>query len=200
LIGRDAILNKYTTTVYRSNAPVKSSNNETSGLNTPTIGKFAHQSHNMSSQPQSPPKQVDPTLPPSSSNADEEPIKPSNTTATSPPKPTNPRLTALEAKKATLEQTLSDLKAQRQQLATQTKLPSGLPLPTTSSSGESLTEDEILASALKSSGVVIKGHIALLHKYNEIKDIGQGLMGLIADKRDCRVVGVMEEFGVGEGD
>jgi hypothetical protein len=63
-----------------------------------------------------------------------------------------------------------------------------------------LTEDELLASALKSSGVVIKGHIALLHKYNEIKDIGQGLMGLIADKRDCRVVGVMEEFGVGEGD
>lgn len=48
--------------------------------------------------------------------------------------------------------------------------------------------------------MVIKSHIALLHKYNEIKDIGQGLMGLIADKRDCRVVSVMEEFGVGEGD
>ena len=46
--------------------------------------------------------------------------------------------------------------------------------------------------------MVIKNHIALLHKYNEIKDIGQGLMGLIADKRDCRVVSVMEEFGVGE--
>jgi DNA repair protein Swi5/Sae3 len=142
----------------------------------------------MSSQPPSSPKQADPPAPPSSNNTttEEEPSKPSSTT--------------LEAKKATLEQTLSDLKAQRQQLATQTKLPSGLPLPTTSSSGEALTEEELLASALKSSGVVIKGHIALLHKYNEIKDIGQGLMGLIADKRDCRVVGVMEEFGVGEGD
>jgi hypothetical protein len=156
----------------------------------------------MSSPPPSSPKQADPKAPPSSNNAEEEPSKTPHTvtTTTSPPKPTNPRLTALEAKKATLEKTLSDLKAQRQQLATQTKLPSGLPLPTTSSTGEALTEDELLASALKSSGVVIKCHIALLHEYNEIKDIGQGLMGLIADKRDCRVVGVMEEFGVGEGD
>lgn len=47
---------------------------------------------------------------------------------------------------------------------------------------------------------MIKEHISLLHKYNEIKDVGQGLMGLIADKRDCRVVKVMEEFGIGEGD
>ena len=48
--------------------------------------------------------------------------------------------------------------------------------------------------------MVIKGHIALLHKYNEIKDIGQGLMGLIADKRDCRVKVVMDDFGMGEKD
>ena len=47
---------------------------------------------------------------------------------------------------------------------------------------------------------MVKEHITLLHKYNEIKDIGQGLMGLIADKRDCRVVKVMDEFGVGEKD
>jgi DNA repair protein Swi5/Sae3 len=188
--------------VNRSDLTPLSSNSEAHELNISTVGKSAHQNHNMSSQPPSSPKQADPPAPPSSNNTttEEEPSKPSSTTTTSPPEPTNPRLTALEAKKATLEQTLSDLKAQRQQLATQTKLPSGLPLPTTSSSGEALTEEELLASALKSSGVVIKGHIALLHKYNEIKDIGQGLMGLIADKRDCRVVGVMEEFGVGEGD
>jgi DNA repair protein Swi5/Sae3 len=117
------------------------------------------------------------------------------------PKPTNPRLTALEARKATLTQTLADLKAERHSLATQTKLPSGLPLATTNpSTGLPLSEDEILASALKSSNAVVKEHITLLHKYNEIKDIGQGLMGLIADKRDCRVVVVMDEFGVGEKD
>ena len=145
----------------------------------------------MSSQPADPPRA------PASSNNTEPNIATSSAPA---PAPTNPRLTALQTRKATLEQTLSDLKAERLHLATQAKLPSGLPLPTTTSSGEALPEDELLASALKSSSTVIKGHISLLHKYNEIKDIGQGLMGLIADKRDCRVVGVMEEFGVGEGD
>jgi hypothetical protein len=153
----------------------------------------------MSSQPQEPinanppTTEEPPTLSPSSAPKPEE---------TEPPKPTtNPRLTALEARKATLTQTLADLKAQRHSLATQTKLPSGLPLATTNpSTGLPLSEDEILAAALKSSNVVVKEHITLLHKYNEIKDIGQGLMGLIADKRDCRVVVVMDEFGVGEKD
>jgi hypothetical protein len=159
----------------------------------------------MSSQPQDPQTTADPsTAPPSSSNNSEPTNTSQNetttTTKTSEPLPTNPRLTALHSKKSTLEQTLSALKAERTHLATQAKLPSGLPLPTTRPTGTALTDDELLASALKSSNAVIKSHIALLHKYNEIKDIGQGLMGLIADKRDCRVVGVMEEFGVGEGD
>lgn len=151
----------------------------------------------MSSQSQESFKPTDSSTAPPSSDGPE-PSTISNTTSDT--KAINPRLTALEAKKATLEQTLSDLKAQRLQLATQAKLPSGLPLPTTNASGEALSEDELLTSALKSSSSVVKGHIALLHKYNEIKDIGQGLMGLIADKRDCRVVKVMEEFGIGEAD
>ena len=146
----------------------------------------------MSSQSQEP---INAANPPTT----EPQASPSNQKTEETPKP-NPRLTALETRKATLTQTLADLKSERLSLASQTKLPSGLPLPTTTPSGTALTDDELLASALKSSAVVIKSHIALLHKYNEIKDIGQGLMGLIADKRDCRVVSVMEEFGVGEGD
>lgn len=135
------------------------------------------------------------SVPPSSSGVD----------ATEQPNASNPqlsnqRLAALEARKASLEQTLIGLKAQRLRLATETKPPLGLPLPTTDSAGEPLDDKEALSSALKSSNAVIKDHIALLHKYNEIKDIGQGLMGLIADQRDCRVVAVMEEFGVAEGD
>lgn len=153
----------------------------------------------MSSQPDYPttPSNLT-TAPPSSDNIESSETTTPKESATNPAP--NPRLAALEARKAALTQTLSDLKAQRQQLATQAKLPSGLPLPTSTPSGEPLSEDEILASALKSSNAVIKEHIALLHKYNEIKDIGQGLMGLIADQRDCRVMAVMEEFGVGEAD
>jgi DNA repair protein Swi5/Sae3 len=40
----------------------------------------------------------------------------------------------------------------------------------------------------------------LLHEYNEIKDVGQGLIGLIADARGMRQVDVEREFWVGEKD
>ncbi|KAL4807841.1 DNA repair protein [Aspergillus unguis] len=46
----------------------------------------------------------------------------------------------------------------------------------------------------------VKRHIRLLHEYNEIKDIGQGLVGLIADARGMRQIDVQEEFGVGGKD
>ena len=48
--------------------------------------------------------------------------------------------------------------------------------------------------------VTVKRHIRLLHEYNEIKDVGQGLMGLIADARGVRQVEVQREFGVGQAD
>jgi DNA repair protein Swi5/Sae3 len=47
---------------------------------------------------------------------------------------------------------------------------------------------------------IVKRHIKLLHAYNEIKDVGLGLMGLIADSRGVRLKEVMEEMGVGEKD
>jgi hypothetical protein len=47
---------------------------------------------------------------------------------------------------------------------------------------------------------IVKRHIKLLHAYNEIKDVGQGLMGLIADARGVRLKEVMEEMDVGEKD
>ena len=62
------------------------------------------------------------------------------------------------------------------------------------------SEEQKIRQAMSTASGVIKEHIQLLHKYNEMKDIGLGLMGLIADKRGARVGTVMEEFGVGEKD
>jgi hypothetical protein len=47
---------------------------------------------------------------------------------------------------------------------------------------------------------VIKDHIGRLHRYNEIRDVGQGLIGIIADQRGARIVDCMDEFGVQVGD
>lgn len=56
--------------------------------------------------------------------------------------------------------------------------------------------DEALALARST----IKRHIHLLHSYNEIRDVGQGLFGIIAEQKGVRIVKVMEEFGVGNDD
>ena len=106
----------------------------------------------------------------------------------------NPRLLALQTKKANLEATLATLQTQKAALVASSTLPSGLSMP------DSWTEEEKTKSALSTANAVINEHITLLHKYNEIKDIAQGLMGLIAESRGVRVKVVMEEFGMGEGD
>jgi len=58
------------------------------------------------------------------------------------------------------------------------------------------TETDIMVAANK----MVKDHIKLLHEYNELKDVGQGLMGLIADQRGVRIIEVQEEFGVDAND
>ena len=111
-----------------------------------------------------------------------------------PPQPTNPRLAAIASKHAILSATLADLQCKRSALVAEAKLPSGLDMPA------EWSEEQKTKQALATANGVIKEHIALLHKYNEMKDIGQGLMGLIADKRGVRVGTVMEEFEMGEKD
>lgn len=136
------------------------------------------------------------TLAPSSpavKPADSDPVVP-ETSPISPPPPPNPRLVALHTKKTTLEQTLAELEQQRSTLIAQAKLPSGLPFPA------GLSDEERSKQALASANAVVKEHIALLHSYNEVKDIGLGLMGLIADKRGVRIAPVMEEFGMTDKD
>ncbi|KAE8382087.1 Swi5-domain-containing protein [Aspergillus bertholletiae] len=59
---------------------------------------------------------------------------------------------------------------------------------------------EIKARLKHDPSAIVRQHIRLLHKYNEIKDIGQGLVGLIADARGVRQVEVQREYGVGDRD
>jgi hypothetical protein len=47
---------------------------------------------------------------------------------------------------------------------------------------------------------VIKTHIGLLHEYNAMRDVGMGLIGIVAETRGVRIRECQEEFGVGEGD
>ena len=53
---------------------------------------------------------------------------------------------------------------------------------------------------MKEAQGIVKGHIRQLHGYNEIKDVAQGLIGIIAEQRGVRIVDVEGGFGVGKGD
>lgn len=57
--------------------------------------------------------------------------------------------------------------------------------------------DEVM---LEQAQIIVTEHIKLLHQYNEIKDVGLGLMGLIAEKEGKRLGEVMEERGVDNKD
>jgi Swi5 protein len=57
-------------------------------------------------------------------------------------------------------------------------------------------EEELLRKA----GAISRNHIKQLQRYNEIRDVGQGLIGMIAENRKLRIRDVMEEFGVTDAD
>ncbi|TGO30460.1 hypothetical protein BPAE_0005g00560 [Botrytis paeoniae] len=59
---------------------------------------------------------------------------------------------------------------------------------------------EITEGLEKPAKQTVQRHIKLLHNYNDIKDVGQGLLGMIADNRGVRVGELYEEFGVGIAD
>ncbi|CAD6499746.1 BgTH12-03854 [Blumeria graminis f. sp. triticale] len=43
----------------------------------------------------------------------------------------------------------------------------------------------------------VRMHIELLHAYNEIRDVGQGLIGMLAEQQGVRIGSLYENFGVG---
>jgi hypothetical protein len=123
--------------------------------------------------------------------------------AESPAPPTAPIETS-EPAKTPQEITLAELRAQKSaMLASLATLPAIQVLmeeharaTNASDNDDEPTEADIMLAANK----IVKDHIKLLHEYNELKDVGQGLMGLIADQRGVRIVEVNEEFGIEEGD
>lgn len=110
-------------------------------------------------------------------------------------------LTALSTRRSELEATLSSISAERSNLAAQV-----LSNPNTVAEAHELSAHRPACSqtdidrALLLANETIKKHIKLLNQYNEIKDVGQGLMGMIAEQKGVRVVEVMPDFGVEEGD
>ena len=107
--------------------------------------------------------------------------------------------------KSSQENTLTELKAQRSALlASLAALPKIKDLIaeqySTDEASETSNNEPTDATVTAAAGKLVKRHIKLLHEYNEIKDVGQGLMGLIADQRGVRIVEVQEEFGLESND
>lgn len=117
------------------------------------------------------------------------------------PGPVAPSLARLPLSKTPQDRTLMELKEQRAALLhSLANLPAIQVLVEESDYIEAEadnahngpTEADVMAAANK----IVREHIKLLHEYNELKDVGQGLMGLIADQRGVRIVEVQEEFGI----
>jgi len=72
--------------------------------------------------------------------------------------------------------------------------------PSSPGQGDATLSESTRAAVLAHAEHTVKQHISRLHAYNGIRDIGQNVMGLLAEQRGIRVVQVMEECGVGEGD
>ena len=100
---------------------------------------------------------------------------------------------------------LAELKAQKAALLTSLgTLPAIQVLIEETQSSDVETSDDnggpTDADVTTAANRMVKEHIKLLHEYNELKDIGQGLMGLIADQRGVRIVEVQDEFGIDAND
>ncbi|KAF2474340.1 uncharacterized protein BDR25DRAFT_392059 [Lindgomyces ingoldianus] len=115
------------------------------------------------------------------------PVKPGSPLKSSSPSKSSQDLEELRAHRGTLIASLAALPNIQDAIA-KTNASSTASSPSTAE----LTDAEVMAAANK----IVKKHIKLLHEYNEIKDVGQGLMGLIADQRGVRIVEIQDEFGI----
>jgi hypothetical protein len=102
------------------------------------------------------------------------------------------QLDDLRARQASLEFVVAELLSQRTSLVDSISPPSD---PQESEDTEARAKLAVDAANGK-----IKSQIKQLQQYNDIKDVGTQLMGLIAEKRGCRIGEVQEEFGINPDD
>lgn len=100
----------------------------------------------------------------------------------------NSQLDALRARQAALESIVDELLSQRTSLVNSSIL--------ISNSQETEDTESRAKLAVDAANTKIKSQIRQLQQYNDIKDIGTQLMGIIAEKRGCRIGEVQEEFGI----
>lgn len=107
-------------------------------------------------------------------------------------KSVNARLAALLKKQDDLTSKLQDLEAELEARVNDESA------ALTSTSNVTLDSDpeQRRKQTIASAEAIVKNHIAALHSYNEIKDVGLGLMGLVAEQRGVRQIVVMDDFGV----
>ncbi|MCJ1304945.1 hypothetical protein MMC08_007758 [Hypocenomyce scalaris] len=85
------------------------------------------------------------------------------------------KIAQLEAKIAAVQVQIEEVKAKKEKAYSQLKSPS-------------------------TATQTVQNHIHLLHIYNQIRDIGTGLFGMIADNKGVQVKDVYGDFGLCVGD
>ncbi|KAK4987482.1 hypothetical protein LTR28_006421 [Elasticomyces elasticus] len=119
---------------------------------------------------------------------------PPHSSPTSAPSARDRKLASLHARHAALSASLTALTSERDTLVA--SYPTSIVFCTDPAPTLAERRKLILAEAQ----ATVKRHIGLLHQYNEIKDVGMGLLGLVADRKGVRVADVLGEFGVGAKD
>ncbi|KAF4303162.1 putative DNA repair protein swi5 protein [Botryosphaeria dothidea] len=120
------------------------------------------------------------------------------------------RLRNAQARTAALEATLADLTARRTSVLKEfAALPSVAEMlprhanataTSSSASAEAASAVPEKDAVLHAAKAVTQERIRRLNQYNEMRDIGQGLMGIIAESRGVRIKEVQEEFDISAKD
>ncbi|KAL1642073.1 hypothetical protein SLS58_005661 [Diplodia intermedia] len=114
------------------------------------------------------------------------------------------RLPNAQARTAALQATLADLTARRsdvvKEFAAVPSVAEKLPSRTTPTASPEPATNAETDAAVQAAKAIIQQQIRRLNDYNEMRDVGQELMGIIAESRGVRIKEVQEEFGISAND